>query len=120
MDDINWDNISDGIKKAAKTVGNVAAEVYDQGKKQVKKVSIKGDIRQRTYKIGELVVSQSENGVDQSAAVAELVKEVAELKTKLTEKTDDDAAVAELVCPKCGSAMPSNAVYCFVCGQRLQ
>lgn len=121
MSNSTWDDISDGISKAAKAVGNAAGDAFTYGKKTVKTVSAKCELREKFCELGRVVSEESETGIPAGEKKGQLLKDIVNIKRKLyrTKNEDSGPAVAVLVCSKCGQSLPSNAVYCYTCGTKL-
>lgn len=116
-----WDNISDGISKAAKAVGNAAGDVYTYSKKTVKTASLKCELREKYCALGRIVAEEAGGVAAANEKKSQLLSEIDGLKSKLSaeDKKDAEPAVAVLVCSKCGQSLPSNAAFCFACGTKL-
>lgn len=115
-----WDNVKDGTKKAAKTVAAVAVDIYEQGKKQVNIIQIKGEIRTCFTKLGELVYNESSQGVSADEERGTLIEKIGNLKSQLAQASanGEDVEGAKKECPKCGRQLEFDAVYCSGCGEK--
>lgn len=116
-----WDDFSNGVNNVVNTVGDVACDVFDQSKKYVKKASLKRKLNDKFRELGEITQQELEIGKKETEKKKKLCAEIAELKAQIAkaDAKEDEPAVATIVCPKCGKASPSNAVFCISCGAQL-
>ncbi len=115
-----WNSFADGVTKAARTVSNVAVDVYGQGKKYVKKANLKRRLHDKLADLGELVQAAHEGRALDETRKQALHAEIAELKEAIrAANASDEPAVAVMTCEKCGAPQPSNATYCSSCGAKL-
>lgn len=119
--DYTWNDFTADVSDAAKTIGDAASEAFDQGKKQIKKYSLKRNLNELFRKLGETVYNEHESGNDCTGEKEALFREIASVKEEIKkyETTESAADIDGIICPKCGSVMPKTAQYCIKCGEKL-
>ena len=117
-----WDNITEKVGKAAKTVGKEAVKLADAAKTKYNIAVREGKLEKLFESIGALHYDQLTSENDNSEKIANLVEEVDAIILELALLRSERAPEPEakepqaVKCAGCGTELHDGAAFCHKCG----
>lgn len=109
------------VKKAGKTVGDKATEVYGVSKKKISAAELKNKIKAAYADMGQLVYEAKKNNVDNDEKIAPYIALVDDLNLQLQKLQEEIDQIKNVItCENCEGVNPVSAEFCSKCGARLQ
>lgn len=112
-----FDDIIIGVKDIGAELGDKTSKLASVSKLKITAAELGGDINKRYEALGRIVYEAQKSENDISEQIAECVKGIDALYTRLD---DINAKIASLrdkkYCPTCGAVVERNAIYCSRCG----
>ncbi|MBQ9938243.1 MAG: zinc ribbon domain-containing protein [Oscillospiraceae bacterium] len=115
-----FDDIFEGVKDIAEIAGQKTVEIVDVSKLKIELASINNSIKKCHEKLGVLTYNAAKKGTD-SAVIDSCIEELDALYAKrdeCREKINEVRPVRR--CPNCGAARSASAIYCNICGEKIE
>lgn len=108
------------VKKAGKTVGEKATEVYDVSKKKVGTAEIKNKIKAAYADMGMLIYDAKKNNVNNDEKIAPYIALVDDLNLQLKKLQEEIDQIKNVVtCENCEAVNSLSSEFCSKCGAKL-
>lgn len=108
------------VKKAGKTVGEKATEVYDVSKKKISSAEIKNKIKAAYADMGKLVYEAKKNNINNDDKIAPYITLVDDLNLQMQRLQEEIDQIKNVVtCENCEAVNPLTSEFCSKCGAKL-
>lgn len=116
-----FDNVVDMAKDLAGTAGKKAEKVVELSKLKLRVSQINSEVKKAYEKLGSGVYHMKKTGYEDEGLIDSVVEEIDTLAAERTRVEEKIAKLKEqVVCETCGAKNKKEAVYCIMCGSRIQ
>ncbi len=118
-----FDKVKQTAAAAADTALRAADEVAGKGRRQMRILTLSGQLNRAQQQLGALIYALRKNKAENEALVERYVEAIADIEAELAElrgagaRPEEGKAAAS--CPVCGAAVDPDALFCPACGEKL-
>lgn len=113
----NMDDLFSDAKRYVGIVGEKTGSAVEYSKKQVSRVQLRVQFREKLTELGRLCYDMHEQNIDRTGEMKKLIEEMEDIEATIKEA--ENAVGVAKVCPLCGTKNRASNAYCSKCGERL-
>ncbi|MEF9976207.1 MAG: zinc ribbon domain-containing protein [Oscillospiraceae bacterium] len=109
--------------QAVSTAGKAAGSLAAKGKKQVDLIALDNHLAKAQRQLGALIHSLYKTGQENTLLVKRYLETITRIEAQIEELSGANNTAAATIlnlCPKCGAEVEEDALFCNVCGGKLE